>query len=73
MSIMAGVMTLLASLFGLHEYSLESKSNSDHHTQTVEVLPLHVPSDDEWTAAALMSESSQASKCPRRMVNREYS
>ena len=69
---MAGVMMLLASRLGRHEYSSSSRSNSDHQTHTLEVELRHGPSDDECTIASWMSSSSHVSTWPRRSTRRAY-
>ena len=70
-SSLAGVITLLASWLGRQLNSCSSRSNSDHQMHTREVLPLQSASDDEPTAAVRTSESSHASKWPRRITKRE--
>ena len=47
-----GVIMLLPSIFGRQENSSSSRSNSDHQTQTEDVLALQGPSSDECTWAA---------------------
>ena len=70
-SSLVGVITLLASWLGRQLNSCSSRSNSLQKMHAREVLPLHSASDDEPTAAVRTSESSHASKWPRRITKRE--
>ena len=67
--------TLLASRFGLHEYtpSSLSRSNSLHHTQTLLEPPMHGPSLAECTRDARMCSSRKACTWPSLVILRANS